>query len=65
LPPPSPSPAASGGSRLSRNIRYTPELPFLGGDISTADVTSVGSPSPTPNWKSRYLNEFMDVREGP
>lgn len=31
-------------------------------DISTA---SVGSPSPTPDWKSRYLNEFMDLREGP
>ncbi|GHH87673.1 hypothetical protein GCM10017771_29710 [Streptomyces capitiformicae] len=55
-------PAASRGSRRSRNIRYAPELPFLGADISTA---SVGSPSPTPNWKSRYLNEFMDLREGP
>ncbi|MCZ1002416.1 hypothetical protein O1M63_37375 [Streptomyces mirabilis] len=45
-----------------RNIRYAAEPAFLGADVSTA---SVGSPSPTPNWKARYLNEFTDLGEGP
>ncbi|MCZ0999424.1 hypothetical protein O1M63_17125 [Streptomyces mirabilis] len=55
-------PAALRGGRRSRNIRYAAEPAFLGADVSTA---SVGSPSPTPNWKARYLNEFTDLGEGP